>query len=406
MPNFVAIEKTMKLPAKIPRQVWFFAFGIALLAALGWVATQSGPLAPAKVTVARVVKGDVSPALFGIGTVEARRTYLIGPTVAGRVRRVLVDVGDSIKAGQLLAEMDPVDLDARVISAVAEAARAGSAVGTAQAQARDAKSRQEFAAGEARRYVELGRNHLVSQSEVDIKLQQQQSADAQLAAAESALTGARQDLARLEADRAGITRQRVNIRLEAPTDGVVTSRDAEPGSTVVAGQAVLTLEDPRSLWVVVRLDQGRSAGLRVGLPAKIVMRSAPGKPLMGKVVRVERISDSVTEERVADVGFERTPPEVSTNELAEVTLTLPTVTDALMVPNASIHYRGAETGVWLLADGHLRFAPVKTGAESLDGKMQILEGLRAGDEVVVYSQRALSDDTRIRVVSAVVGTAR
>jgi HlyD family secretion protein len=396
----------MKLPVKIPGKVWFIAFGIALLVGFGWVATQTGPLAPTRVTVTRVVKGDVSPALFGIGTVEARRSYLIGPTAAGRVSRVLVDVGDAVKAGQLLAEMDPVDLNARVNSAAAEAARAESAVRTARAQALDAKSRQEFAAGEAQRFTELGRSHLVSQNELDSKLQQQKSTLAQLAAAESALTGAGQDLARLEANREGTKRQRVNVRLEAPTDGVVTSRDAEPGSTVVAGQAVLTLEDPGSLWVVARLDQGRSAGLAVGLPADIVLRSEPRRPLRGRVVRVEPISDSVTEERLADVAFEKLPRAVSANELAEVTLTLPTIPDVLVVPNASIHFRGAEAGVWLLVGGHPRFAPVKLGAESLDGKMQILDGLRAGDEVVTYSERVLGEGSRIRVVASLVATAK
>ena len=396
----------MKLPVKIPGKVWLGAFGIALLVAFGWAATQTGPLAPTKVTVARVAKGDVQPALFGIGTVEARRTYLIGPTTAGRVSRVLVDVGDEVKAGQLLAEMDPVDLNARVISATADAARAESAVRTARAQSRDAESRQEFAASEARRFTELGRNHLVSQSEVDGKLQQLQSTEAQLAAAESAITGAERDLARLEANSEGTKQQRVNIRLVAPTAGDVTSREAEPGSTVIAGQAVLTLEDPGSLWVVVRLDQGRSAGLKVGLPAKIVLRSEPRKPLLGKVVRVERISDSVTEERIADVAFERLPSAVSTNELVEVTITLPTVTDALIVPNASLHFRGAEAGVWLLSDGHPRYAPVRTGAEGLDGKMQIVQGLRAGDEVIIYSDRVLSDSSRIRVVSSLVEKAK
>ena len=96
----------------------------------------------------------------------------------------------------------------------------------------------------------------------------------------------------------------MNIRLYAPADGVVTSRDAEPGSTVIAGQSVLKLEDPRSLWVTVRLDQGRSAGLRLGLPAEITLRSNPRKPLAGKVVRIEPISDSVTEERIAQVAFD------------------------------------------------------------------------------------------------------
>ena len=86
---------------RVPRQVWVVVVALGLLLALGWVATQSGPLAPIPVTVAQVVRADVAPTLFGIGTVEARRAYVIGPTAAGRVRRVLADVGDSVAAGQL-----------------------------------------------------------------------------------------------------------------------------------------------------------------------------------------------------------------------------------------------------------------------------------------------------------------
>jgi HlyD family secretion protein len=393
----------MKLPRALPRQAWFAVFGIALLIAFGWVALRSGPLAPIKVTVTQAARGEVSPALFGIGTVEARRAYLIGPTAAGRVRSVRVDVGDMVKAGALLAEMDPVDLDARVSSAAAAAVRARSAVATAQAQVQDAQSRQELAASEARRYDELGRKGFVGQSVVDGKLQQQRSADAQLAAAESSLTSARQDLVRLDAEREGVQRQRLNIRLEAPADGVVTARDAEPGSTVIAGQSVLKLEDPGSLWVKVRLDQGRSAGLRVELPAAITLRSNPRKPFAGKVVRVEPISDSVTEERLAQVAFDLMPQGVSTGEMAEVTLYLPVVSGALLIPNAALRHHGAQTGVWLRADGRLRFVPVKTGEEGLDGKVRIVEGLKGGDEVVVYSERDLKDDSRIKVVDSLGG---
>lgn len=390
----------MKIPVNLPRQFWFAAFGIALLLAFAWVALKSGPLAPTQVTVTRVAKGEVFPALFGIGTVGARRAYLIGPTAAGRVGRVLVDVGDTVQPGQLLAEMDPVDLDARVSAAVAAAVRAKSAVVTAQAQVHDAQSRQALAASEARRYVGLGQKGFISQSVVDGKLQQQQSADAQLAAAESTLAGARQDLARLDADLEGVKQQRANIRLVAPTSGVVTARDAEPGATVVAGQAVLKLVQQDSLWVTVRLDQGRSAGLQTGLPAEITLRSNPGKPLAGKVARVEPVSDSVTEERIAQVAFDLMPQGASIGEMAEVTLRLKAIGDTLLIPNASLRYRGAQAGVWLRADGHLRFVPVKTGADSLDGKVQIIEGLKAGDEIVVYSERDLNDDSRIKVVAS------
>ena len=113
----------MKNFLALPRQVWFGVFGIVSLLVFGWVATKSGPFAPIKVTVTQVAKGEVRPALFGIGTVEAQRAYLIGPTAAGRVKRVLVDVGDVGKAGQLLAEMEPVDLDERVASAIAAVTR-------------------------------------------------------------------------------------------------------------------------------------------------------------------------------------------------------------------------------------------------------------------------------------------
>jgi HlyD family secretion protein len=116
------------------------------------------------------------------------------------------------------------------------------------------------------------------------------------------------------------------------------------------------------------------------------------------VVRVEPISDSVTEERIAQVAFDTLPPGVSSNEMADVTLHLPAASDVLILPNAALRHRGAEAGVWLRADGKLRFVPVKTGAEGLDGKVQIVDGLKAGDEVVVYSERELKDDSRIKVV--------
>lgn len=391
---------------RVSPKVWFAAVGIALLAALGWVATQSGPLAPIQVTVTSVDRGDVSPALFGIGTVEARRRYLIGPTGAGRVRRVLVDVGDVVTAGQFLAEMEPVDLDSRVAASLATADRGRSAVEAAEAQARDARTRQALAAAEARRTEELGRAGVVSQSAVDNARQATQSADAQVVAADAALVGARRDLARLGADIGTARQQRVNLRLTAPVDGVVTSRDAEPGSTVIAGQAVLTLEDPRSIWITVRVDQGRSAGLRVGLPASIVRRADPSNVLRGTVVRVEPISDPITEERIAKVAFDRVPDDVSTGEMAEVTLHLPVVEDAVVVRNASIRRRGAQAGVWTHDEGTLTFVPVTLGAEGLDGTVQIVAGVEAGAEVVLHSERDIEAGSRIKVVTALRGARR
>lgn len=385
------------------RRLVLLLLGAVLAAAMLFVVLRAGPLAPTRVTVVQAAEGRLTPALFGIGTVEARRSYLIGPTVAGRVRAVAVDVGDRVKAGQLLAEMDPVDLDERTAALDASVARAGSTVAAAAALRRDAQARKELAAVNARRYVELGAQNFISPGAVEARLQEQASADALVGAADANLAAARQDQQRLAAERAALRQQRANVRLLAPADGVVTGREAEPGSTVVAGQAVVRVIEPSSLWVKVRLDQGRSGGLAAGLPAQVLLRSKPGQALTGKVARVEAVSDSVTEERVAQVSFDRAPANLSVGELAEVNLSLPATAKAVLLPNAAIRRLHAQAGVWTVDGGALRFAPVRIGQASLDGQVQVLEGVMPGATVVVHSEKDIGEHSRIRVVDALAG---
>lgn len=393
----------MKSNSLLSRRAGLVLLGIVLLGAFVFVVARTGPFAPTRVTVVKVAEGSVAPELFGIGTVEARRAYLIGPTASGRVLRVAVDVGEAVKAGQLLAEMDPVDLDQRVGAVDASIARAASATAAAEAQRRDALARKELAALNAKRYVELGEKKFVSPSVVEGKQQEQTSAEAAASAAEANLAAARQDATRLRAEREGLRQQRQNVRLVAPADGVVTARDAEPGSTVVAGQAVVRLVDPASLWVKVRFDQGRSIGLAPGLPAEIVLRSNPARPLAGTVQRLELLADSVTEERIAQVAFETLPAGISLGEMAEVTLKLPAAQAGPVLPNAAIKQRGEQTGVWLLRDGALQFAPLRLGSAGLDGRVQVREGLQAGDEVIVHSENELAPGRRIVVVESITG---
>ncbi len=376
--------------------------GLLLLGAMVFVVMRAGPLAPIKVVVAQVKEGSFEPALFGIGTVEARRSWMLGPTTAGRVLSVKVDVGDIVKAGQLLAEMDPVDLEQRLASADASIARAVSAQLTATAQQADANARRELALTNVRRNQDLAEKNFISPGALEARLQEKVSADAAVDAARANITGAAQDLSRVKADRAALLQQRGNVRLLAPADGVVTARDAEVGSTVVAGQSVLRLIDPASLWIKLRVDQGRSTGLAPGLKAAIVLRSQPQARVTGSVARVELLSDAVTEERIAQVAFTQVPVGTSVGEMAEVTLQLPSTAKAALVPGASIQRLGSATGVWRMESGQPVFVQVQIGASSLDGQVQVLEGLKAGDEVVVYSQKALAAGSRVQVVQSLV----
>ncbi len=188
----------------------------------------------------------ITPALFGIGTVEARYTYKIGPTFAGRVKRLEVHVGDQVKAGQVLGEMEPVDLDDRVRSQESVFKRAEAAL-------REAEARQAYAQTQARRYEQLFAVRSTSEEIVTTKRQELQIADA-------ALSAAREDIARARSDREALVAQRSNLRLIAPVDGVVAVRDADPGTTIVAGQAVGS-DRPKSLdQCALRPDQRIGAG--------------------------------------------------------------------------------------------------------------------------------------------------
>lgn len=356
-----------------------------------YVILRSGPLAPVAVTATTVGTRAITPALFGIGTVEARYTYRIGPTFAGRVQQVDVQVGDRVKAGQLLGMMDPVDLDQRIQAQDAATRRA-------DAQLREADARQRYAQIQARRYEQLLAAHAVSTEAVDSKRQELQVAVA-------AHRAASEELVRTQADRGALLAQRANLQLLAPVDGLVTRRDADPGTTIVAGQAVVELIDPRGLWINVRFDQLGAHGLAAGLPARVMLRSRSGQAADAQVLWVEPMADAVTEETLAKVVFDTLPqPLPPLGELAQVTVALPAAPTVLPVlPNAAIRQVNGVRGVWRLVDGDLRFAAVELGDADLDGNTQVRRGVKPGDRVVVYSEDALTAYSRIHVVDHIPG---
>ncbi len=377
---------------------------ISLIVVFAYAALRSGPLAPIQVTVATVENQSISPGLFGVGTLEARYTYRIGPTFAGRVKRVDVQVGDMVKAGAFLGEMDPVDLGERIKAQEAALNRAQANISTAQAQVQDVLATTAYAKGQARRYEQLFVEKVATTELVEAKRQELQVAEARLLAAKANLDAVFNEQVSMRADLEGLILQRANLRLVAPVDGLVTVRDADPGTTVVAGQPVVELIDPLSLWINVRFDQLQSAGLRAGLPARIELRSMSGSPIAGKVLRVEPLADAVTEEILAKVVFDALPdPLPPIGELAEITVALPSLPALPVVHSPSIQRVDGSVGVWLIEKDGLRFAPIKLGAADLDGRIQIVKGLNPGERVALYSQRRLDAHSRIKIVEHLPG---
>lgn len=363
---------------------------VPLVLLLLYVAVRSGPLAPIAVTVANVEVRSLRPALFGIGTVEARYHYRIGPTLPGRIESLTVHVGDRVEAGRLLGEMAPVDLDERVSALQALRNRA-------EAMVQEADARHAQAEAQARRYEQLFAQQSVSEEVVTTKRQE-------LRAAAAALAAAREEQVRTGFDFQALQKQRENLLLVAPADGVITRRDVDPGTTLLAGQAAIEMVDPDSLWINARFDQVSAAGLAAGLPARIVLHSHSREAISGKVLRVEPNADAVTEEMLVKVVFDQIPtPLPPLGELAEVTVDLPVLVPTPVVPDAAVQRQGAAIGVWQIVDSDLVFTPVTLGRTDLDGRVQVLGGLSEGDSVVVYSERALSARNRVHVVERIPG---
>lgn len=346
---------------------------------------RSGPLAPIEVTVIPVSSQVIRPALFGIGTVEAHYSYQVGPTSAGRIKQLYVQVGDRVKAGQLLGVMDQVDLGDRLQAQLASIKRA-------EANLQDAEARQHYAHAQAKRYGELLPLKATSEEIVSAKRQELQTADAALAAA-------REECSRLQSEYAGLRSQQGNLRLTAPVAGLVTQRATEPGTTVIAGQTVVELIEPATVWVNTRFDQVAANGLQAGLPARIELRSRKGALLTGRIARVEPKADSITEEVLAKVVFDTVPASLPPlGELAEVTVDLPPVAAAPVLPNAALHRMDNRIGVWRVRQNGVTFVPVTVGASDLEGRVQVLAGIKAGEQVVLYSARALTSKSRIKQV--------
>jgi RND family efflux transporter MFP subunit len=269
----------------------------------------------------------------------------------------------------------------------------------AEAGVREALARQTYARAQAARYRTLLPTRAVSEEAAAAREQEEQIANAGVSAA-------RQELVRARADNEAGVAQRDNLRLLAPVDGLVVARNVEPGTTVVAGQTVIELIDPQSLWINARFDQIGAGGLAADLPAEVRLRSRRDEALPGVVVRVEPMADTVTEETLAKISLELPPGQLPpVGELAEVTLTLPALEATTVIPSAAVQTVDGAIGVWLVDGTDLEFRAVRLGIRDLEGNAQVLEGLDPGQRIVLYSEAVVTARSRIHLVERIAGVA-
>jgi len=345
------------------------ALGILALAACKGGAPAARTRPPPAVTVAPVQVRDVPVEVKAPVDLRPLAQADVGAKTIGYLDAVLVDRGDRVKKGQLVALVRPSDLPDQLASARGSLAQAQAAVVLARAN----KERAD----------RLAPSGVVSQQEL------QQAASA-LAAAEAALAAA-------QANVGGLATRLGETRIESPLDGVVSQRRLDPGALVGPASgtsSILTVERIDELRVFIPVNEREVGGLRIGQDAHVELDAFPDKSYGGKVVRISPAFDPVTRTLDAEVHV-KNPGELRSGMYGRASIVTAVHRDALVVSASAVQISNDAHVVYVLHGDRVKRVEIRVG---VDGGtwLEVTGGLSRGDEIVTAGSDALSDGAQVR----------
>jgi len=411
----------------IPIRTLLIAGGLAFFAAATWLW-----LRPTQVTMAKVGVREIRPVIQGVGTVEAKIVVQLASKIAGRIVMVKVDQGDAVRMGQILVQLEDSESNAEVERAMANLDRAKlamhaqqasvlrtqAALSAAEAIVARAGANRSLAYANAARWDTLAAADLVAKMDVDERNNAAQVADAELKSAEAlreaaakevavqavALNIVPKDIAASAAALASVQAKKADTVITSPIKGYVVSRELESGAAVNPGTPILKLADPRTTWVTVYVDEREAGSITVGNTADVTLRSMPNRAFRGKVVRIRRESDRVTEQLTVDIGFDQQPERLILGEQAEATIR-PTTKNAMALPLAALVQSSKGAGAWTVVDGRLRFRRARLGMVDPAGWIEVITGFTGGEHVVIAPGKLADLKNEGRRVTAAARTA-
>ncbi len=346
------------------------------------------------------------------GTTRPYREVMVRSQVEGQVVRLGVDVGDRVRAGQVLAEVDPIVLKTAVFEAEAELAarrneviQAQAAVNSARTAVEEARLILQQAESDAQRLETLRQDGAVSAQAAEQARTTAQTARQVLRSRQAEVVTAQQGVAvaqgRVQAQAAFVQQARARLSyalMKSPLNGVVLERLTEVGNLLQPGGEVLRLGDLKQLKVVVEVSEQELGRLALGQEATLTFDAVPNRTYNGRISRISPAADArlTPVEILIDNGDER----LGSGLLARVTLGSVNP-PRLLIPQSAL--AGAEEGrlsarqgtVFVVMGDRAVERDVRLG-QRRQGTVEILEGLEVGDRYVVRSSRPLQDGDKIR----------
>jgi RND family efflux transporter MFP subunit len=324
--------------------------------------------------------------------------------VAGYVRTIKVDLGDRVREGQLLAELEIPEMTDEVSKAAAVVSQGGAEIGAARDELQRAESSHQIAHLSHTRLLEAAKREpgLIPQQEVDVIQSRDLIAEAQLASARSKLRVEEQRTRVAKAEEARLRTMRDYVTITAPFAGTVTRRYANVGSMIQAGIAsqsqampLVRLSQISMLRLSLPVPESLAPTIRTGQSVEVRVKSL-GRSFEGRVARFAARLDTATRTMVTEVDVSNPSGVMMPGMYAEVSLDSNQHGDVLSAPIEAIERAGSATRVYAIdKSGVVRIVPVQIGVEDAH-RAQVLSGLVENDIVITGRRTGLNAGDKVR----------
>ncbi|MCU0749757.1 MAG: efflux RND transporter periplasmic adaptor subunit [Akkermansiaceae bacterium] len=383
----------MKRPSLKSIRTWI------IVVTLAGLAVYKLQFAPISVIAHTLVKGEIIAEVMGTGTLEARVKTTMSARIQERLMEVLVDQGDSVKAGQLLARLDNAESKQQV--AIAEAALAAARLSAARVQADLARSEAVLTQAKLNheRMSGLIVTKAVSQSDADKSAEALLVAEADLKRSNAAIAESASQIGVAEKNLLYRQKQLAFTEIHAPYDGLIIRRDRDAGEMLVPGASLMEIISLDEIWVSAWVDETAMPSLKVEQPARITFRSMPTRSFPGKVSRLGRETDRETREFLVDVRVTTLPENWTIGQRTEVFIETGRKSDAILLPSAFVTWKEGRAGVFVNAGGKAEWREITPGLRATD-QLSVAKGLTAGEQVLRLPDRQkspLAEGQRIKL---------
>ena len=353
------------------------------------------------VNMASVTRSATKTDLVLPGNVQAVTEAPILARATGYIRKRYVDIGDRVKANQVVAEVEAPELDQQILQAGATLEQTRSAVQQAEAAVQQGQSNENLAKVTAQRWDNLQKRGVVSRQENDTYQAQYASQQANVQALKKALAAAVSNVAAAEANLNRLQQLKTYQTVRAPFDGVITVRNVDTGALVNEGNTLLfRIAQTGTLRAYVNLPQTDSENVRAGQHATVTIAELPGRKFDGVVTRTSNALDPASRTLLTEVQVTNPAGLLMPGMYAEVQFSVPRHDPPLLIPGDTLVVRADGPQVAVIGEGDtVHFVRIQLGRDFGD-RLEVLSGLEEGQRLVTNPSDAVREGVKVKPVAA------